>query len=309
MPDRAAAAPAARPAFPGAAGATGQGGRWPAGRPAGRLPGPAPGPGGSRLRRGRGGQEPGQRGTGGRQVRIGVQDAGLQVAQFPARFHAELVHQHPPGPLVGGQRLGLPAAPVERQHQLGVEPLAPRMVAGQLGQLTDQFRVQSPGQPGVHPPFLGLHPQRVQPRYLGGDEHVGGHIHERVPAPQADGLAQELPRPRVAAGGRLAADGLAALAAQRGEAQRVHLVRVGLEGVTRIAGDDPPPGDRAEDLPQALDVVADGHPGPGRRHTVPDDLSELVVRGDLPGAQRQGRQDYPLLGGGDRYQLAAIADE
>ena len=150
---------------------------------------------------GRCGQEPGQRGTRRGQIRVGVEDPGLEVAQFPPGFHAELIHEHPAGALVGGQRLGLPAAAVQRQHQLGMETLTPGVIVRQLGQLADQLGVQPAGQPGVHPPFLGLHPQRVQPRHLGRDEHVGGHVHERVPAPQADRLAQQFPRSRAAARG------------------------------------------------------------------------------------------------------------
>jgi hypothetical protein len=276
---------------------------------AGHLPAWGPRPGRSRVRRRRGSQEPGQRGTGGRQVRVGIQDAGLQVAQFPAGFHAELVHQHPPGALVGGQRLSLAPAAVQGQHQLGVEPLTPGVITRQLGQLPDQFRVQPAGQPGVHPPFLGLHPQRVQPRYLGGDEHVGGHIHERVPPPQADRLAQEFPGPWLASGGRVAADGLAAPAAQGGEAQHVNLIGLRLEGIARVTGDDAAPGVGAQNLPQALDVVTDGDPGTGGRRAVPDDLGQLVVGGDLACAQRQGGQDHPLLRRGNRHGLAVAPDQ
>ena len=183
------------------------------------------------------------------------------------------------------------------------------MILRELGQLADQLRVQPAGQPGVHPPFLGLHPQRIQPGYLGGEEHVGGHIHERVPAPQADRLAQELPRTRAAAGRCVLADGFAALAAQRREAQRIDLVRLGLEGVARILGDDPAAGYRAQDLPQALHVVPDGHPGPGRGRAVPDDLGQLVVGRDLARTQSQGGQDHPLLRGGDRHGLTAAANQ
>ena len=183
------------------------------------------------------------------------------------------------------------------------------MILRQLGELPDQFRVQPAGQAGVHPPFLGLHAQRVQPRYLGGDEHVGGHIHERAPPPQADRLAQEFPGPRFAGGGRVAADGLAAPAAQGGEAQHVNLIGLRLEGVARVTGDDAAPGVGAQNLPQALDVVTDGDPGTGGRRAVPDDLGQLVVGGDLACAQRQGGQDHPLLRRGNGHRLTAGPDQ
>jgi hypothetical protein len=65
------------------------------------------------------------------------QDGALGSPQPRARFDAELLHQRPPSRLVDRQRLRLPSAAVQRDHQLLVEPLAQRVSADQRLQLTD----------------------------------------------------------------------------------------------------------------------------------------------------------------------------
>src|SRR6266540_3298331 len=76
----------------------------------------------------------------GEQVERGVlrEDCLLQALQPDARLDAELVDQGLPGGAVGGQRLGLPAAAVQGEHELAVQVLAQRVLAHQRLQLTDQ---------------------------------------------------------------------------------------------------------------------------------------------------------------------------
>ncbi len=280
------------------------GAAWPRAARAGPAPwaGRAgwPGPG----RRLAGHPEAGQRRPRRGQRRIAGQDARLQVAQFAAGLHAQLVDQHAAGALVGGERLGLPPAAVQRQHELGVEPLPPRVVQRQLGQLTDQLGVPALGQAGVHPPLLGLHPERIQPRHLGRDQDVRRHVHQRAAAPQGQRLAEHIPGRFGAGGIGAAADRLAAASAQRGEPERVHLVGLRFERVPRVTGHDPAPAHWAEYLPEPLHVVPDGHPRAGRRRPVPDDLGQLVVGGNLPSPERQRGQDHPLFGRWDDYVRA-----
>ena len=56
------------------------------------------------------------------------QHGSVQAAQRLAGVDAELAGEQVTGPAVGGQRVGLPTAPVQRQHQLAVQPLPQRMV-------------------------------------------------------------------------------------------------------------------------------------------------------------------------------------
>ena len=55
--------------------------------------------------------------------RVLLQDRGLKPLQGRARLTAELLDQGLARRLVGGQRLGLPSAAVERDHQLSVQAL------------------------------------------------------------------------------------------------------------------------------------------------------------------------------------------
>src|SRR6185312_4571802 len=64
--------------------------------------------------------------------RVVGQDGPVQVLQRFPGVDAELTGEQVTGPPVGGQRFGLPAAPVQRQHELAVQPLPQRMVGGQL---------------------------------------------------------------------------------------------------------------------------------------------------------------------------------
>jgi hypothetical protein len=71
--------------------------------------------------------------------------------QLGARFDAQLVDE-PVAPVpVHGQRLGRATQPVQRQHQLGAQPLPGGVPLDQRGQLADQLGVPAQGQIGGHP--------------------------------------------------------------------------------------------------------------------------------------------------------------
>ena len=92
------------------------------------------------------------------QARVGGQDASLQVLQLLSRLYTELVHEQPANALVGGQRLTLPPALVERHHQLGPKPFPQRMASDQPGELRDELAVPAQGQTGIDPPLGRLQP-------------------------------------------------------------------------------------------------------------------------------------------------------
>jgi hypothetical protein len=60
------------------------------------------------------------------------QDLSVQLAQVRRRLDAQLLDEHSTRVLVGLQRFGAPSAPVQGQHQLGVETLAKRVRCGQF---------------------------------------------------------------------------------------------------------------------------------------------------------------------------------
>ena len=66
------------------------------------------------------------------QRRVVGQDRLVQVLQCFPGVDAELSGEQVAGAPVGGERLGLPAAAIQRQHELAVQPLPQRMACGQV---------------------------------------------------------------------------------------------------------------------------------------------------------------------------------
>ena len=56
-----------------------------------------------------------------------LENLGLQGTELGTWFEAELLDQQEPRSLVDIQRLGLPTAPVQRQHQLTTQSLPQRV--------------------------------------------------------------------------------------------------------------------------------------------------------------------------------------
>ncbi len=92
------------------------------------------------------------------QRRVLVQDRAFQLPQWLAWFDAELLGQRPPRLLVGGQRVCLPPAPVQRNHQLLVQPLAQRVGGYQGLQFADDMRVTPQREIGLDPVFNHARP-------------------------------------------------------------------------------------------------------------------------------------------------------
>ena len=63
-------------------------------------------------------------GTSGRERLVLTQDRRLELPEVRAGLEAELVLEHAATRLVGVQRVRLAAGAVEREHQLGAQPLA-----------------------------------------------------------------------------------------------------------------------------------------------------------------------------------------
>jgi hypothetical protein len=133
------------------------------------------------------------------QGRIGREDLVVQAPQLGTGLDAEVAGQHAAGVVEDGQRLGLPAEPVERQHLQDAHPFPVRVERDQPGQLGHPVRVLADGQPDLDAPFLHGQPQLDQALPLGGGERAGQPV-ERLPAPQGERLVQ---------GGRRAQPGVA----------------------------------------------------------------------------------------------------
>jgi hypothetical protein len=121
----------------------------------------------------------------------------MQVAKPVARLDPQRLDQRRSGRLIGLERLTLPAAAVEREHQQTVEALSARGLADERFQLTDDLGVPAAmRQVGVDPLLHRRHPQLFEPRDLGLGEPLVGQVGERRAAPDRQRLAQGRRRAR-----------------------------------------------------------------------------------------------------------------
>jgi hypothetical protein len=153
----------------------------------------------------------------------------------------------PAGVAIALQGVRLTPAAIERKHVLRPEPLAQRVLGDQPFELRDDVRMPSARELGVDPLLERREPGLVEARRLVRERDVVGELSQRRPAPQPEGLAQQLRRPlHVAA---LARD--ARLLRERLEHVGVQLAGGHLEHVAAVAR-----GERvAEALPERRDDV------------------------------------------------------
>ena len=146
---------------------------------------------GGEVARWRAGHERGRR-----QRRAVAQHVGLQLAQRRAGLEAELLDHDPAPVAVGVERLRLPSAAVQRQHQEGSGPLAQRVPADERLQLAHDLGMAAEGQIGLDALLQGDQPQLVQPRDLVLGERRIGEVGEGLPPPHAERGTERLRRPR-----------------------------------------------------------------------------------------------------------------
>ena len=77
-----------------------------------------------------------------------AQHCCLDSLELTAGIEAELVAKQLADPLVGGERVRLPAAAVERHHQMTPQPLPERILPHQELELADELVVATAGEIG-----------------------------------------------------------------------------------------------------------------------------------------------------------------
>jgi hypothetical protein len=127
-----------------------------------------------RSRAGRRGEPGSREGTGA--LAGGASTGAWRPPQRRTGVDAELVGQQVADMTVGGERLRLPAAAVERQHELAVQPFPQRVLGGQLVEFGGQRVVPAERQVGVDPGFHRGQPQFLQAHGLRLDERVVGQV-------------------------------------------------------------------------------------------------------------------------------------
>ena len=113
-----------------------------------------------------------------------------------ARVEAELGGENPAPLRERLERLGLAAAPVERDHQLSSEPLAERLTTDALLELADELGVPPEGQVGLDPILERGGALLLEPSDMRLRERLVGQIGERRAAPEAEGVTQAVRRLR-----------------------------------------------------------------------------------------------------------------
>jgi hypothetical protein len=135
--------------------------------------------------RGRGGR---RLGDGGGEGGILREDRPFELAQPVARLDAQLLDELPAGVLVDLQRVGLPVAAVQREHELRAQALAVRVGGDQRLQLADDLRVPAELELRLDELLERGHAQVVQARDLALREGLVGEVVERAAAPEGERL-------------------------------------------------------------------------------------------------------------------------
>jgi hypothetical protein len=210
------------------------------------------------------------------------QDGGFQIAQRLAGIDSQLLGKGGPQPLVGGERVGLAPAAVQRQHQLGVDLFIQRVLGHHLFQVGHQLRMLSGREPrlGQAPPDLLV--QQVQPSRLFLQPGQSRDVRQRAPAPQRQRLAQV---PGTARG----ISRLGALPQEPLGQLHIGAVITQVQNVAGRAGEDR--GLAAQDTAQVRHVTLQRVQRGRRCGLAPHDIHQAVGADGLAVMQRQGGED------------------
>ena len=94
----------------------------------------------------------------------------LEAPQFLARLEPELIGEQPPRLAIDRERLGLAAAAIQREHEVPVETLAPRVPARELLELAHELGVPAGREVGLDARLERRQPLLLQALDLGRRE-------------------------------------------------------------------------------------------------------------------------------------------
>ena len=207
------------------------------------------------------------------------EDRLLELPELVGGIDPELLDEHPPDVLVRLERLGLPAAAVQREHQLRAGPLPVRLGRDERLEVGDNVEVPPERELRVDELLPRRELQLLEPRDLRARERLERQIGERRPAEERQRIPQLL--------GALGRWSVSALHDLPLEAHGVDLL--GRE-VERIAGGQRRNRLAAELLSQLRHVVLERVGRSAGRLLPPEVLDESVLGNRPPDPQRECRE-------------------
>ena len=156
--------------------------------------------------------------------RILIEHRPLERLQVRPRLEPEAVHEVLARRAVRGERVGLPAGAVEREHHLGPERLVVRVLDDETVQLGQQLGVAPEREVGVDSLLERAEAELLELCDRRRRERLAAELGERPAAPQRQGAVEELRLARAV--GRRARFGAQALEAVEVERPRLHVEHV-----------------------------------------------------------------------------------
>ena len=211
--------------------------------------------------------------------RVLVEHGPLERPELGPRLDPEVLDRRLARRPVGGERVGLAAGPVEREHLLGPEPLAVRMVGGERIELRHERRVAPELEVGVDPLLERGEPELLEAQPRRDPERLTVELRERRAAPQRECLVEQ-GRPLTHVPRR------ARFVAQRGEAVEVERAVLDGEHITgrprcqRGAA-------RSECLPKTRDVHLERRPRRLGGRVAPQLVDQRLGRDDAVRVEEQ----------------------
>ena len=217
----------------------------------------------------------------------------VKLLQLLARLDAQLLVERPPRLTVRRQCFRLPSGAVEREHELGAQVLAERMLGDQHLELRDQLAGAAEGKVGVEAVLHRLEPQLVQPGDLRRNGVLVEDVLERPPAPEGECSSERLTRPC-----GLVLEHSARGACEALEARCIELVEIDPERVAGRTRDQHPARvilccAGLEHSSQLRDVEPE-LPAGLWRVVGPEHVDEPVRRHDLVRVHQEQREQRPL---------------
>ena len=219
----------------------------------------------------------------GSQGRVLEEDRPLELLQLDIRLEPELVAEERARFPVDGESLGLPARPVEREHELRAEPLAVRMLRGERLELRHERELTAERQLRVDSLLDRSEAQLLESLDLDACERLELEVGQRPPFPERERGVQGL-------GGGDRFTGRERVPPGRDEAFEAFEVELAGLDTEQIAGrtrDEPrlAGGSRRQDLSQARDLIAERVVGGGQALLREELLDQPLARDDPVRAQ------------------------